>query len=80
MTTRAKQRKAKKIDKTLLFDGGSIGELFLLVKGYFDRGILTAKFITGKVNLNPTPKIEFHRYCKGLYANFMHPLVKKKIL
>jgi len=30
--------------------------------------------------LNPPPKIEFHRYCKGLYANFMHPLVKKKIL
>ena len=29
---------------------------------------------------NPPPKIEFHRYCKGLYANFMYPLVKKKIL
>jgi len=30
--------------------------------------------------LNPPPKIEFRRYCKGLYANFIHPLVKKKIL
>ena len=31
-----------------------------------------------KISLNPPPKIEFHRYCKGLYANFMHPLVKKR--
>jgi len=30
--------------------------------------------------LNPSPKIEFRRYCKGLYANFIHLLVKKKIL
>ena len=30
--------------------------------------------------LNPPPKIEFRRYYKWLYANFMHPLVKKKIL
>ena len=29
---------------------------------------------------NPPPKIEFRSYCKGLYTNFMHPLVKKKIL
>jgi hypothetical protein len=27
-------------DKELLFGSGTIGELFLLVKGYFDRDIL----------------------------------------
>jgi len=30
------------IDKALLFDGWSIGGLFLLVKGYFGRDILAS--------------------------------------
>jgi hypothetical protein len=37
--------KAKLIDKTLLFDGRSIGGLFWLVKKYFDRNILHLFYI-----------------------------------
>ena len=39
---------------------------------------LSRSYTSSLVSLNPSPKIEFRRYCKGLYANFIQPIGEEK--